>query len=47
MDQADEVSETCNIEAMPTFVMFKAGAEVERLTGASEEALKALLDRHK
>ena len=36
VDQADEVSEACNIEAMPSFVMFKGGQECDRFTGASE-----------
>ena len=47
VDQADDVSEQCNIEAMPSFVMFKGGQEIERFTGASEEALRAMVDRHK
>ena len=47
VDQADDVSEACNIEAMPSFVLFKGGVEAERFTGASEEALRNMLDNHK
>jgi len=46
VDKASEVSKAAEIQAMPTFIIFKGGAEAERIRGASEEALRAMLARH-
>jgi hypothetical protein len=32
---------------MPTFQLYKGGAKVETLEGASEAGLRAILDKHK
>ena len=47
VDAANEVSGFCDIRAMPTFVMFKNGQEIERFAGASEDALSTMINKHK
>ena len=32
---------------MPTFMLYKGGARVEKLEGASEAGLRAILEQHK
>ena len=46
VDKAREVSMACEIQAMPTFIIYKGGVEVDRMRGASEEALRAMLARN-
>ena len=41
VDQAEEVSQKYDVEAMPTFIFFKDGKEVHRVVGANAEQLKA------
>ena len=43
VDDNSEAAEACGITAMPTFKIFKGGKEVDQLTGASEDKLKAML----
>ena len=46
VDDAEDVAAKCGIQAMPTFQVFKDGARVDEMRGASEPGLKALLDKH-
>ena len=43
VDTYDDLSEEAGVSAMPTFVFYKEGAEVDRLTGADEKALEMKL----
>ena len=47
VDANREASQAAGIQAMPTFKVYKNGAEVETMRGASQEGLVALLDRAK
>jgi thioredoxin-like negative regulator of GroEL len=40
------VASACGISAMPTFQVFKNGAKVEELVGASKDRLKALIQKY-
>ena len=44
IDQVQKISEKYRIEAMPTFIVFKNGAESARLSGASQSKLVELVD---
>jgi ubiquitin-large subunit ribosomal protein L40e len=46
VDDAGEIAETYSISSMPTFILIKNGAEVERFEGADEGALRRLLTKH-
>lgn len=46
VDDAADVSEFCDIRAMPTFVCFRSGHELGRIEGANKTALKKLIDTH-
>jgi thioredoxin len=47
VDEAEDLSASFNVEAMPTFVFMKDSEEFERMVGASEEKLKEALDKLK
>ena len=47
VDACAEVSASVGIRCMPTFMVFKNGAEVDKMEGASDEGLKAMLDKAK
>jgi len=47
VDQAEAVSQEYNVEAMPTFVFFKDGAEIHRMVGANVEQLKTDIENKK
>jgi len=40
------VASACGISAMPTFQVFKNGAKVEELVGASKDRLKAMIQKY-
>uniref|UniRef100_A0A7S1LYM7 Thioredoxin domain-containing protein n=1 Tax=Neobodo designis TaxID=312471 RepID=A0A7S1LYM7_NEODS len=42
VDAEQALAASLKVEAMPTFIAFKDGAEVKRLTGAMESMLKLL-----
>lgn len=46
VDDNEDISELVQIQAMPTFVVFKSGREVARVQGANEIALRAALQKH-
>lgn len=46
-DENEEASQQAGITCMPTFQLYKGGAKVETLEGASEAGLRAMLDKHK
>lgn len=45
VDDAEDVAALCGIQAMPTFQVFKGGAMVDEMKGASEPGLKELLNK--
>lgn len=40
------VAGACGISAMPTFQVWKGGAKVDELVGASKDRLKALVEKY-
>ncbi|CAJ0578432.1 unnamed protein product, partial [Mesorhabditis spiculigera] len=46
VDRARDVMQTYQVRAMPTFVFFKNGAEVDRLQGANPNSLQDTITRH-
>lgn len=44
VDEAQDIAQQYRISAMPTFVFFKNGEEVERIQGADYNRLKSLVD---
>ena len=47
VDAASEVAQACGIQCMPTFKVFKGGEEVDKMEGASDDGLVALLNKAK
>lgn len=47
VDQAEELSQKYEVEAMPTFVFFKDGDVIHRVVGANVDQLKADIEKHK
>ena len=47
VDEAQDVAASFQIRAMPTFLFFKGGAEVERFEGADINRLESLVAKHK
>ena len=46
VDVNGKASEQAGISCMPTFQVWKGGEKVEEFSGASEEKLKALVDKY-
>ncbi|XP_019951392.1 thioredoxin b [Paralichthys olivaceus] len=46
VDEAEDVSSSCDIKCMPTFVFFKNGEKVDDFAGANREKLLELLKKH-
>lgn len=44
VDEVEEVSQTYNVNCMPTFILFKSGKEIKRLEGANVNELTNLLN---
>ncbi|EDV19346.1 uncharacterized protein TRIADDRAFT_62227 [Trichoplax adhaerens] len=47
VDQNSDISEDCNISAMPTFQFYKSGEKVDEVVGANEVQLKSVIEKHK
>ncbi len=47
VDENKDAAQAAGISCMPTFQLYKGGAKVEQLEGASEGGLRAILDKHK
>lgn len=45
MDNQPDISQALGVTAMPTFVGFKSGLQVEKIMGANPQALEALVQR--
>lgn len=46
VDELEAVAKEFQVEAMPTFLFFKEGKEVDRLVGAKKEELQAKIKKH-
>ena len=46
VDENEEAAEACGISAMPTFQVWKGGAKVDELVGASEDKLRSLAAKY-
>ena len=47
VDKNAEGAQAAGIQCMPTFKVYKGGAEVDKLEGASEQGIKDLIDKNK
>jgi len=45
VDEVPDASQHYGVSALPTFLVFKDGAEVARIQGADEQGLRAALDK--
>jgi len=46
VDDAQEISEEYEIQAMPTFLCFAAGLKVGTVTGANEQKIREMIANH-
>lgn len=46
VDELDDVSSEAGVSAMPSFFMYKDGAKIDELVGASKEKLEAMVAKH-
>ena len=46
VDEGEDISAKCGISAMPTFQVWKDGAKVDELVGASKTKLAAMVAKH-
>lgn len=46
VDEASDVAAELGIRAMPTFLLFKDGKQIEEIVGANERAIRAAVDKH-
>ena len=46
VDEQEELAQECNIEAMPTFLLYKGGSKVGEMKGANAEKLEELVKEH-
>ncbi|ETN42133.1 thioredoxin [Cyphellophora europaea CBS 101466] len=46
VDEVPDVAQELGIRAMPTFLVFKNGEQVEEIVGANERAIRAAVDKH-
>ncbi|XP_062239720.1 thioredoxin isoform X1 [Platichthys flesus] len=46
VDDAEDVSASCEIKCMPTFIVYRAGKKLDDLSGANREKLLEMLKKH-
>ncbi|KAG4388795.1 hypothetical protein JHK82_026041 [Glycine max] len=46
VDELSDVAKEFKVEAMPTFVLWKKGKEVDRVVGAEKDELKNKIEKH-
>ena len=46
VDENEETAEACEVEAMPTFQLFRNGEKIDGMTGSDATKLKELIDKH-
>ncbi|XP_060921984.1 thioredoxin-like [Limanda limanda] len=46
VDEADDVSASCEIKCMPTFIVYRGGKKVDELSGANRDKLLEMLKKH-
>ncbi|XP_035004477.2 thioredoxin [Hippoglossus stenolepis] len=46
VDDAEEVSSSCGIKSMPTFIFYKTGKKVDEFSGADSKKLSEMLKKH-
>ena len=44
VDEAEDIAQSCNISAMPTFQFYRNGSKVEELVGANKDKIVGLLN---
>ena len=47
VDQLEDVSQAQGIECMPTFIFYKNGAKLDKVEGADEKSVRAMVLKHK
>ncbi|XP_057947843.1 thioredoxin H2-like [Malania oleifera] len=47
VDELSEVAQEFKVQAMPTFVLYKKGKEVDRVIGAKKDELEKKIERHR
>jgi len=47
VDEVEDIAQDYQIQAMPTFVVFKGGVEVERMMGANKDKMEELFTKYK
>ena len=47
VDEAGELAQKLSIRAMPTFIFYKSGKEIDRMQGANPAGLAAMVAKHK
>ena len=46
VDELDEVAQTAKVSMMPTFAVYEGGKQVEKMAGADEVKLEAMVGRY-
>eukprot|EP00262_Sarcandra_glabra_P003155 TRINITY_DN13667_c0_g1_i1.p1 TRINITY_DN13667_c0_g1~~TRINITY_DN13667_c0_g1_i1.p1 ORF type:complete len:128 (+),score=27.32 TRINITY_DN13667_c0_g1_i1:10-393(+) len=47
VDELKEVAQTWEVQAMPTFVLFKQGKEIDKIVGAKKDELQKKIEQHR
>jgi len=46
VDELSQVAEKADVTAMPTFILYKNGKELDKVVGANTKALEAAIKKH-